>query len=91
MNTVATDSDQMPDPRAAEPLHASVAHHIMVAAYLDGWANALACESNGRTAPIDESDFILGYQRALRDLAGHLRTGDALPGSPFFADLERAS
>ncbi len=59
-----------------------VANHLVLAAYLSAWAEDLTEHSGRRECPNDEADFILGYQRALRDLAGHLRAGDALPGGP---------
>lgn len=66
-------------------------YHQTIAAYLCGWADDLSEESAGRTAPADERDFILGYQRALRDLAAHLRDGDVMPDGPLFIDMARAA
>ncbi|WP_226343824.1 hypothetical protein [Agilicoccus flavus] len=61
-------------------------NHLELAAYLRGWATALAREvGDDRRAPVDEADFLRGYGRALVDLAGHLSIGDALPGGPLAA------
>ncbi len=59
-----------------------VTNHMALAAYLHSWAEDLRAYHENRENPRDETDFILGYQRALRDLAGHLRAGDGLPGGP---------
>lgn len=59
-----------------------VNNHRALAAYLTSWADDLREDSDAREQPRDEVDFILGYTRALRDLAGHLHAGDGLPGGP---------
>lgn len=61
-----------------------VVNHQALAAYLTSWADDLHEDHDKRESPRDEVDFILGYQRALRDLAGHLHAGDGLPGGPVF-------
>ncbi|MBO3143612.1 hypothetical protein [Dermatophilus congolensis] len=57
-------------------------NHRLIATYLESWANALINDITDRREPRSETDFMLGYQRALRDLASHLADGDALPGGP---------
>jgi len=56
------------------------AQHLRLAEYLTRWGRDLDSELDGRSEPRDEADFLLGYQRALLDMAGHLRERDALPG-----------
>lgn len=67
-----------------------VANHMVLAEYLHTWADDLREDHAVREDPRDELDFLLGYQRALRDLAGHLRAGDGLPGGPVHQGLGAA-
>lgn len=59
-----------------------IANHLFLADYLSDWASDLRNDNVGREQPRDEIDFLLGYQRALEELAEHLRAGDGLPGGP---------
>lgn len=56
-------------------------NHVGLAASLRTWAEDLRSEI-GETAPrhLNEDDFLLGYVRALTDMAGHLEAGECLPG-----------
>lgn len=60
-------------------------NHGMIAAYLDDWADRVHGEvSHGRGLGTLDQEYLIGYQRALTDLAHHLREGDALPGGPVY-------
>ncbi|MDO5696970.1 MAG: hypothetical protein Q4G51_03240 [Dermatophilus congolensis] len=77
----ATPAGQPRDDSVSAALIHIVTNHQALAAYLTAWADDLHEEHESRE-PRDETDFILGYQRALRDMAGHLHAGDGLPGGP---------
>lgn len=73
------DVDGLDTPTAA----AVYDNHLALAAYLESWAGSLRAEvGSDARPPIDERDFLLGYLRALVDLAGQLRVGDGLEGGP---------
>lgn len=61
------------------------ANHVDVAAYLRDWSDRMSPARAG-IAPGNEDDYLMGYIRALRDLADHFVQGDALPGGPINLD-----
>ena len=40
---------------------------------------------------LSEDDYLLGYIRALRDIADHLVLGDALPDGPLTLELAQSA
>lgn len=62
------------------------ANHVALAVYMRSWSLRMEPELSavgrlpGRS--VSEDDYLLGYIRALRDMADHLVLGDALPGGP---------
>ncbi len=56
------------------------ANHLLLAQFLRVWAQDLQGDLGPTGGPTSEVDFLLGYQRALRDCAEHLTDGDGLPG-----------
>lgn len=67
------------------------ANHLALADYIRSWSDRMEPELTavGRLADraFNEDDYLLGYIRALRDLADHLVLGDALPEGPLTAAL----
>lgn len=62
------------------------ANHLELADYIRSWSDRMEPELSaiGRLSDrsFSEDDYLLGYIRALRDLAEHLVIGDALPDGP---------
>ena len=70
-------------------------NHLAIAACIRAWAERMTPEliAAGRrpaSEPINEDDYLLGYMRALRDMADLLVDGDGLPDGPLFAIPARA-
>lgn len=65
-------------------------NHLAIASCIRAWAERMTPElvAAGRrpgSEPISEDDYMLGYVRALRDMADLLVDGDGLPDGPLFA------
>ncbi len=62
------------------------ANHVALAEFMRSWSARMEPELTdfGRRQErfYSEDDYLLGYMRALRDLADHLVLGDALPDGP---------
>lgn len=64
-------------------------NHLAIASCIRAWAERMTPDlvAKGRrpgSEPISEDDYILGYVRALRDMADLLVDGDGLPDGPLF-------
>lgn len=84
--TVADFADQYPE---------LYPNHLAIASCIRAWAERMTPDLmvNGRmpgSEPINEDDYILGYVRALRDMADLLVDGDGLPDGPLFALTQAA-
>lgn len=70
-------------------------NHLVIAACIRAWAERMTPDlvADGRmpgSEPSNEDDYILGYVRALRDMADLLVDGDGLPDGPLFAAAHHA-
>lgn len=64
-------------------------NHVAIARCIRGWSERMVPDlvSRGRppgSEPVCEDDFVLGYLRALQDMADLLVDGDGLPDGPLF-------
>lgn len=71
------------------------ANHVAVADYIRSWSDRMEPELSlgGRRSDhsVSEDDYLLGYIRALRDMADHLVLGDALPDGPLTVVLAQTA
>lgn len=58
-------------------------NHVAIAACIRAWADGMSGQLPARDV-CNEDDYLLGYTRALRDMAGLLMDGDGLPDGPLF-------
>ena len=69
-------------------------NHVAIAACIRRWADGMRPAVERCTGPervLSEDDYMLGYVRALRDMATLLVDGDGLPDGPFFTPAVAAS
>ena len=64
-------------------------NHVAIARCIRGWSERMVPDlvSRGRppgSEPVCEDDYLLGYLRALQDMADLLVDGDGLPDGPLF-------
>ena len=64
-------------------------NHVAIARCIRGWSERMVTDlvSRGRppgSEPVCEDDYLLGYLRALQDMADLLVDGDGLPDGPLF-------
>lgn len=71
------------------------ANHLALAGYIRSWSDRMEPELTtvGRRTDrsFNEDDYLLGYIRALRDMADHLVLGDALPEGPLTLELAQSA
>lgn len=64
-------------------------NHVAIARCIRGWSERMVPDlvSRGRppgSEPVCEDDYLLGYLRALQDMADLFVDGDGLPDGPLF-------
>ncbi len=62
-------------------------NHVAIAACIRAWAQRMDPQGDRpvrSSCVVSEDDFLLGYTRALRDMADLLVDGDGLPDGPLF-------